>query len=116
MTSLYKILRPEQWREFQARGLFTGAPVDIADGYIHFSTGEQARETAAKHFADCERIVLLKVDSAALPKALAQALKWEVSRGGALFPHLYANLPLDCIAGSWEITNTDSGFDFPAEI
>jgi uncharacterized protein (DUF952 family) len=116
MTLIYKILRPEQWAAFQARGTFSGAPVDIADGYIHFSTGEQARETAAKHFSDCAKIIVLSVDSDALPADMTAALKWEASRGGALFPHLYAKLPLDCIAGSWDVCKTDSGFDFPSEI
>ena len=86
---IYKICPQEMWREAEERGSFTGAPVDLADGYIHFSTAEQAVETAAKHFAGQEGLVLVAVDS----ESLGDALKWEPSRGGALFPHLYGDLP-----------------------
>ena len=85
MTLIYKIATAEQWAATQASGRFEGAPVDIADGYIHFSTAEQARETAAKHFAGQDGLVLVALEA----KALGDALKWEPSRGGALFPHLY---------------------------
>jgi uncharacterized protein (DUF952 family) len=86
---IYKILTAEQWRTFEAEGLFAGAPVDRADGYIHFSTREQVAGTAAKHFAGQSGLVLAAVEAEGL-----NALKWEPSRGGALFPHLYAALPL----------------------
>ncbi|MEF2072216.1 DUF952 domain-containing protein [Consotaella aegiceratis] len=86
---IYKIAPRALWREAEAKGAFEGAPVDLADGFIHFSTGAQARETVAKHFAGQSDLVLVAVD----PRRLGEALKWEVSRGGALFPHLYA--PLD---------------------
>lgn len=88
MPTIYKILPAALWQEAQATGVFRGAPVDLADGYIHFSTAEQAAETAAKHFAGQTNLMLLHVDTA----ALGDALKWEPSRGGALFPHLYAEL------------------------
>ncbi len=85
---IYKILTSDQWTELQAAGETSGAPVDIADGFIHFSTIDQVAETAAKHFAGQDGLWLLAVDGA----ALGDALKWEPSRGGALFPHLYGPL------------------------
>ena len=89
MTLVYKIVSQDAWRAAEANGVFRGAPVDLADGFIHFSTAEQARETAAKHFAGQADLLLVGFDA----DAFGPALKWEVSRGGALFPHLYA--PLD---------------------
>ena len=83
--TIYKIAPEALWREAEKNGRFTGAPIDIADGFIHFSTAGQARETAAKHFAGQTDLVLVAVDGA----RLGDALKYEVSRGGALFPHLY---------------------------
>lgn len=87
-TVIYKICPAELWRAAEAAGRFDGAPVDHADGYIHFSTAAQMRETAAKHFAGQADLLLVAVDA----PALGDALKWEVSRGGALFPHLYGAL------------------------
>jgi uncharacterized protein (DUF952 family) len=89
MPLIYKICPAALWRQAEAEGVFRGSPVDLADGYIHFSTAEQAKETAAKHFAGQSDLVLVAVDS----EALGSILQWEPSRGGALFPHLYA--PLD---------------------
>jgi uncharacterized protein (DUF952 family) len=90
MTLIYKICPRALWQEAERDGAFRGAPVDLADGYIHFSTAEQMRETAAKHFAGQDDLVLVAVEAA----ALGPTLKWEPSRGGALFPHLYGDLPL----------------------
>jgi len=75
--------------------VFKGAPVDLADGYIHMSTREQASETAAKHFAGQDNLVMLMIDLA----PFGEAVRWEESRGGALFPHLYGELPLSAVAG-----------------
>ncbi|MDJ0932930.1 DUF952 domain-containing protein [Breoghania sp.] len=83
------------WETAVTAGVFTGAPVDVKDGFIHFSTADQAAETAAKHFAGQSDLVLITVPDA----PLGDALKWEVSRGGALFPHLYA--PLDPALAVW---------------
>ena len=89
MTQLiYKILAAEDWRAAESAGVFAGAGIDLQDGYIHFSTAEQAEETAAKHFAGQTGLVLVAVDAG----KLGAAIKWEVSRGGALFPHLYGKL------------------------
>ena len=94
MTLIYKISERASWQEAERDGAFRGAPVDHADGYIHFSTADQLRETAARHFAGQQELVLVAVE----PAALGPALKWEPSRGGALFPHLYGDLPLTAVA------------------
>ncbi|WP_131115013.1 DUF952 domain-containing protein [Lichenihabitans psoromatis] len=94
MTGLiYKITPEVPWRAAEASGVYKGAPIDAADGFIHFSTAAQARETAAKHFAGQTDLLLVAVDAA----ALGDALKWEPSRGGALFPHLFASLPMTAV-------------------
>jgi uncharacterized protein (DUF952 family) len=93
MATIYKIVTQSQWREAERSGVFRGAPVDLADGFIHFSTAGQVAETAAKHFAGRYDLLLVAVDEA----PLGAALKYEVSRGGALFPHLYADLPLTAV-------------------
>ncbi len=90
MPLIYKIVPEILWAAAQAEGVFLGAPVDLADGFIHFSTAAQAKETAARHFAGQQGLLLVAVDA----DALGEALRWEVSRGGARFPHLYGPLPL----------------------
>lgn len=85
---IYKIFRAPEWAAFEAAGNSPGSPVDLADGFIHFSTAEQAHETARKHFAGETGLVLVAVDVA----RLGTELRWEPSRGGALFPHLYRDL------------------------
>jgi uncharacterized protein (DUF952 family) len=95
MTTIYKIVPQALWRQAERAGTFTGAPVDLADGYIHFSTAAQAPETAARHFAGQGDLLLVAVDG----ERLGPALRWEPSRGGALFPHLYA--PLDVAGVLW---------------
>lgn len=92
-TTAYKILTADQWVQFQHDGQFHGAPIDIADGYIHMSTAEQLAETLAKHFAGQDNLTIAEID---LP-SVGTNLKWEVSRGGALFPHLYAPLPMSAV-------------------
>lgn len=91
---IYKIAPRRLWEEAEDTGVFAGAPVDRADGYIHFSTADQARETAARHFAGQDDLLLVAVRAG----DLGDALQYEVSRGGALFPHLYAPLSLDAVA------------------
>jgi uncharacterized protein (DUF952 family) len=85
----FKILTAPQWAEWQAHGTFTGAPVDLADGYVHLSTADQVTETANKHFAGQDDLFVVRVDLA----ALGDLIRWEPSRGGALFPHVYGTLP-----------------------
>ncbi len=90
----YKVLTSDQWAAFQEAGEFAGAPVDLADGYIHLSAADQLQGTLDKHFAGQEGLVIAEVDLA----ALAENIRWEVSRGGALFPHLYdMPLPMDAV-------------------
>ncbi|TGD97180.1 DUF952 domain-containing protein [Methylobacterium nonmethylotrophicum] len=93
MPLIYKICPAALWRDAEAAGRFDGAPVDRADGFIHFSTAAQAPETAAKHFSGIENLLLIAVDA----EALGEALRYEPSRGGALFPHLYGPLPLAAV-------------------
>jgi uncharacterized protein (DUF952 family) len=92
-TIIYKICDSALWRAAQHAGAFRGAPIDQRDGFIHFSTADQVRETAARHFAGVADLMLVAV---AIP-ALGDALRWEVSRGGDLFPHLYDTLSLDAV-------------------
>src|SRR5690606_20303445 len=92
MTIIFKIAPDALWSEARDAGVFTGAPIDIADGYIHFSTAEQTRETADKHFTGETNLLIYAVDG----DKLGDRLKWEVSRGGALLPHLYGPLDLAC--------------------
>ncbi|MCU0892465.1 MAG: DUF952 domain-containing protein [Sandarakinorhabdus sp.] len=88
MTPVIKLLRAAEWAQFQADGVFAGSPDDLRDGFIHLSTPEQAPGTAAKWFAGEAGVMALTFDA----DALAADLKWEPSRGGKLFPHLYRSL------------------------
>ena len=91
---VYKVCDRSEWVDAQQSGTYLGAPVDLADGYIHFSTANQLAVTLAKHFAGRDELVLVAVDA----KMLGDALRWEVSRGGDLFPHLYADLKMEHVA------------------
>ena len=93
MTTIYKICDTAQWAQAEGDGEFRGSAVDFADGYIHFSTATQVADTAAKHFAGVWALVLVAVGA----EELGGALKWETSRGGALFPHLYGALPMAAV-------------------
>jgi uncharacterized protein (DUF952 family) len=89
LAIIYKIVTAEAWAAAVVQGRFDGAPVDLADGFIHFSTPGQVEETAARHFAGQDGLLLVAFDA----ESLGDKLIFEVSRGGALFPHLYAPLP-----------------------
>lgn len=106
---IYKIFRADEWAQLQADGQTDGAPVDLADGFVHFSTAEQAAETAAKHFAGAAGLTLLAVEA----ETLGEALKWEVSRGGALFPHLYRVLRMSDVIWSAPLPLVDGAHQFP---
>jgi uncharacterized protein (DUF952 family) len=93
MTTIYKICTASEWHEAEHAGTYRGSAVDRKDGFIHFSTAEQAPETASKWFAGQHDLVLVAVDG----DALGALLKWEPSRGGALFPHLYGDLQLSAV-------------------
>lgn len=107
---IYKLFRAGEWDAARGAGHFAGSAVDLADGFIHFSTAAQAAETAARHFPGEPGLVLAEIDEA----ALGPALKWEPSRSGALFPHLYGALPLAAVGRVWVLALGASGLhEFP---
>lgn len=109
---IYKIMTAAEWAEFERNGVFTGAPVDLADGYIHFSTAAQSRETAAKHFVGQTDLRLVWAEG----NALGDALKWEVSRGGARFPHLYRNWQISEVLGHSDLPLIAGTHQFPDDM
>ncbi len=106
---IYKIFRRPEWDAFRAAGQTLGAPVDLADGFIHFSTVSQVAETAAKWFAAESDLVLVAVRA----EPLGADLKWEPSRGGALFPHLYRPLRMADVLWDKSLPMGVSGHIFP---
>ena len=106
---VYKIFRRPEWDAFRAAGQTRGAPVDLADGFIHLSTAAQVAETAARHFATESDLVLVTLQA----EALGPALKWEPSRGGQLFPHLYRPLTLTEVQHDTSLPLGASGHIFP---
>lgn len=106
---IYKIFRAPEWAAMQTAGETRGAPVDLADGYIHFSTAAQVRDTAAKWFADEDNLYLLALES----DTLAPHLKWEPARGGSLFPHLYRALSMTDILWAKPLPLGPDGHIFP---
>ncbi len=106
---IFKIFRRPEWDAFKAAGQTAGAPVDLADGFIHFSTAAQLPETAARHFADESDLVLV----ACAPDRLGEALKWEPSRRGQLFPHLYRPLRLSEVVWDKSLPLGATGHIFP---
>ncbi|NSX53970.1 DUF952 domain-containing protein [Parasulfitobacter algicola] len=109
---IYKIFRTPEWEVFQSDGWTDGAPVDLADGFIHFSTAEQVIETTARHFAGIDGLWLVAFDA----EALGDALKWEPSRGGALFPHLYRQLRLNEVAWVKPLSLVGTVHQFPDDM
>ena len=109
---VYKIFRRPEWDAFVAAGRSLGAPIDLADGYIHLSTAAQVVETAAKHFADQRDLVLVAVET----ERLGGALRWEPSRGGALFPHLYRPLVAADVVWDKSLPLGATGHIFPAGV
>jgi len=107
MTDLiaYKILLADELAALEADGRFDGAPIDRADGYIHMSSAAQLAETLDKHFAGRTDLTIVAVDLA----ALGEAVRWEPSRGGQLFPHLYGNLPLDAAIAYGPLEREEDG-------
>lgn len=106
---IYKIFHQSEWDDLVAQGQTLGAPIDLADGYIHFSTAAQVRETAAKHFAGVQGLVLAAVKT----QAVKGDLKWEISRGGAEFPHLYAPLQHKDVVWVKPLPFKDGAHEFP---
>ena len=99
-AAAYKILTADQWVQFQTDGIFHGAPVDLSDGYIHLSATDQLQGTLDKHFAGQSGLVVIEVNLV----ALKDSVKWEVSRGDALFPHIYGPLPMAAVIGEVSFT------------
>ncbi len=104
-TTAYKVLTPEQMQALESDGSFAGAPVDLADGYIHLSTAAQLTETVDKHFAGQADLHIAAVDL----EALGAAVKWEPSRGGQMFPHIYGPLALDAVIAYGPLERLDNG-------
>ena len=102
---IYKIFRSEEWQALDRDGETDGAPVDLADGYIHFSTAAQVAETAGKYFAGVEGLVLAELES----DALGPQIRWEPARGGVLFPHLYRRLRRTEVLRTWPLPLGDDG-------
>lgn len=100
-ATAFKIFTADQWAQFQANGVFHGAPVDVADGYIHLSAAEQLQGTLDKHFAGQTGLVIAEVDLS----VLGDLVKWEESRGGAMFPHIYGVLPMEAVIGEPAFTS-----------
>mgnify|MGYP000527764666 CR=1 FL=1 len=103
---IYKILRESEWENALEADVLTGSPIDIKDGFIHFSTSSQVKETAKKHFSREDNLFLLEIDINDLSNDL---LKWETSRNGQLFPHLYSSLEIKVISQIWPLRPTDDG-------
>lgn len=113
MALIYKIHPAADWALAERQGIFSGAAIDLADGYIHFSTAAQARETAAKHFGGQSDLLLIAVEMA----PLGDKLVWEPSRGGALFPHLYGPLPLGAVRWVMRLKlAADGSHHFPVDM
>ncbi len=106
---IYKIFRADEWADLQAHGASNGAPIDVTDGFVHFSTAKQAEETAAKHFAGIAGLTLLACNA----DAMGDDLKWEVSRGGALFPHLYRQIRMSDVIWSQDLPFDGQAHRFP---
>lgn len=107
---IFKIFRADEWAALRRDGETTGAPIDVTDGYVHFSTAAQAAETAAKHFAGEDGLMLLAVEN----ERLGDALKWEISRGDQLFPHLYRKLKLSDVTWAQPLPLSNGVHQFPA--
>ena len=105
MTTIYKICGRPEWRAAEREGMYRGSDLDTRDGFIHFSSAAQAVETAEKHFSGQRDLMLVAVDAA----LLGAALKWEPSRGGALFPHLYGTIPLSAVRWAKPLPDENGG-------
>ena len=107
---LYKVLSADLWQQAEAEGEFRGAGIDLQDGFIHLSAPDQVKETVAKHFAGQGELVLVTVDG----DRLGDSLKWEASRGGALFPHVYGVISMEAVQCVEPLPlNADSVHEFP---
>ena len=106
---IFKLFRKNEWLKFKASGKTEGAPIDVSDGFIHFSKANQVKETAAKHFKNEKELVIVSCDA----DNLKPDLKWEISRGGDLFPHLYRQLIFQDIISKIDIPKINGIHKFP---
>lgn len=111
MTSIFKVCGTAEWAAAEERGSYEGSADDRQDGFIHFSTLTQLAGTLARHFPGRDDLVLVAVKA----EALGRALKWEPSRGGELFPHLYAALPLSAALWAKPLLRDGSSYRLPPE-
>ena len=109
---IYKILTLDQWETFQTEFNFKGSPVDLSDGYIHMSCVPELKETMDKYYADQDEVALLKVEAA----AIEANLKYEISRGGAEFPHLFADMPIEAVKHVWLVSSEDGVYSLPKDV
>lgn len=108
---IFRLMSMTDWRQMVSDGLFRGAPHDVADGFIHLSSADQVEETAAKHYADVADLMVLTVDS----RRVDGEVKWEPSRGGALFPHVYGTIPVEAVLAAESVErDRDGSFLFPS--
>jgi uncharacterized protein (DUF952 family) len=111
--AIYKIVAAGEWMKAEKSGLFKGSAVDTRDGFVHFSAARQVRETAERHFRGQDGLILVAADAA----SLGEALKWEASRGGDRFPHLYGALPMSAVLWTRPLPlGADGRHSFPDEI
>jgi uncharacterized protein (DUF952 family) len=104
-TAAYKIMTEDEFAQLRRDAVFHGAPVDLADGFIHLSSGSQLLETVERHFSGRDGLVIVAVDLA----ALGEAVRWEPSRGGQLFPHVYGPLPIGAVLASGPLERSADG-------
>lgn len=109
---IYKVLTFSQWTEFQRSRSFTGSPVDLQDGFIHLSCADQLKVTLDKWYADQVQVVLLQVEAA----VVEESVKYEISRGGAEFPHLFAPLPLGAVCQTWLVSPKSGVYSLPEDL
>jgi uncharacterized protein (DUF952 family) len=112
VATIYKICERTAWQEAERAAVYRGSAVDLHDGFIHFSAAGQVAETAAKHFAGQTDLMLIAIEA----EALGPSLKWETSRGGGLFPHLYAALPLSAVRWARPLPDETAGHREIAEL
>ena len=112
VSFLYKIMSKQEWAAALAKGAYEGSEVDMRDGFIHLSAAHQVRETAQKHFSGKAGLLLVSVRE----ESLGQSLKWETSRGGALFPHIYGPLPLTAVSEVIPLPLVNGVHQFPENL
>jgi len=109
---IYKVLTRDQWTQFQRDAVFKGSPVDLADGYIHLSCADQLKVTLDKYYATQAEVALLQIEASKIDTDL----KYEISRGGAEFPHLFADLPMTAIGQLWLVSPENGAYRLPSDL